>query len=359
MSFIDVVGSLFVARSQQLCWLRIPDDHVGRGYLAEPIKRDEAYVVLRMREMSLGYARKLWRKYYPVLHGFTQHAGHEEHQLIGPGQLKDLSESNLDRVINLNQRLAGPIPYDGGDLSLVVGLYSVPAGDAAKALIKTVGDITAAAGLAVGQLPQLAQAVKTGVESIFQLNDCRLQLGVRDTLPCGKPLTTGVYVGIAAPRDRFRDFELWLNQGRLVKGQDPISGLPYTDHDYMVIEVERRTTREDWATLPGIASFDNKFGDVMRSSASPQAKRAQLRTLWPEFEQALANSRDLTSPDRRRIQSAVANDLLGRLRLIETGNPFETRSIAHEPRRIVANDFDFLDVDTSHSADVARLTPFA
>jgi hypothetical protein len=348
MSFTDAVGSLFMARSKQLCWLRLADDHVvERNYRAEPIRPNEAYVVLRLREMSLGYARKLWRKYYPVLHGFTQHGGHEENQLIGPGQLKDLSESNLDRVINLNQRLAGPIPYTGGDLSLVVGLYSVPAGDAAKALIQTVGNLAGLAGLAVGQLPQLAQAVKAGVESIFQLNDCQLQLGVRDTFPGGKPLTTGVFVGIAAPRNEILDFELWLDQARLVKGEDPMAGVPYTAHDYLVLELERRTHREDWATLPGITGFEKKFSDVMRGTASPKDKRAQLSALWPEFIQALADSRDLIPPDRQRIQNSVAQDLGNRLRQLETGNPFETRSVASESRRINANDFDFLDVDTS------------
>src|SRR2546423_47865 len=99
---------------------------------------DEAYFVVRMKEMFLGRIRLLWRKYYPVLHGFTEYAGVEEHAIAGPGQLQDLGNLNLDHVITLNYRLTGPTPYKGGDISLLVGLYSVPGQDAAKALISTV-----------------------------------------------------------------------------------------------------------------------------------------------------------------------------------------------------------------------------
>src|SRR5216683_577177 len=117
MSILDDVGSLFAARSKQLYWSRMPDTNVEKGYKTTAIETNQAYLVVRAREMSLGYARKLWRKYYPMLHAFVQHGAREEQGLVGPGQLKDISESNLDRIINLNQRLAGPLVYDGNDLS--------------------------------------------------------------------------------------------------------------------------------------------------------------------------------------------------------------------------------------------------
>ncbi len=59
-----------------------------------------------------------------------------------------------------------------------------------------------------------------------------------------------------------------------------------------------------------------------------------------------------------RLEWNVHSARQGRLRQLETGNPFETRSVAQEARRIDANAFDFLDVDTSEEVDVTRLSPF-
>ena len=52
----------------------------------------------------------------------------------GPGQLKELGTANLDRLVGLAYRLAGPMVYAGDDLDVLVGLYAVPAQDAAKVL---------------------------------------------------------------------------------------------------------------------------------------------------------------------------------------------------------------------------------
>ncbi|RKH66670.1 hypothetical protein [Corallococcus llansteffanensis] len=359
MSLTEAVVSLFAAPPRPLCWFRLADDHVlEKGYRAEPIRPREDYVVLRMREMSLRFARKLWRSYYPVLHGFVRHGTREENTLAGPGQLKDLSDSHLERIINLNQRLAGPIPYDGGDLSLVVGLYSVPAEEAAKALIQTVTEVAKLAGLALGPAPQLALVVKTGVESIFKLDKCQLQLGIRDTFSGETALTTGVYVGLAAPRDTVRESELWLDKGRLSVGADPIIATPYTQHDYMILAIERRTERDDWGTLPAFSDFEAKSAKIMGGPSSPPEKRKELNMLWPEFLQALDATRELTPAHRKKLKGAILGDLLSRLTELEQGNPFETRSVNGAPARVRSDDFSLLDVDTDSPSRDAGPNPF-
>jgi hypothetical protein len=101
---------------------------------------------VRLKEMFLRTSRRLWRKFYPMLHAFTRHGAVEEHTVVGPGQLRELGDTNLDRLVNLNQRVAGPIPFSGEDVSLVVGLYAIPGADASKALIDTVGNVAQLAG---------------------------------------------------------------------------------------------------------------------------------------------------------------------------------------------------------------------
>src|SRR6266508_5041158 len=125
MDVLDV----FRRKGAQLFWRRVADDHVieaGRGAASgAPIDADQAYFVLRLAEMYLGRSRTLWRKAYPLVHGFTDHDGREEHNVAGPGQLQEIGGGNLDRLIILNSRLAGPTPFTGGDVAVLVGLWSL------------------------------------------------------------------------------------------------------------------------------------------------------------------------------------------------------------------------------------------
>jgi hypothetical protein len=147
MSILDV----FRAKARQLFWQRLKDDRVVGGSQGKVIDKGQAYFVVRMREMYLRYSRKLWRKYYPVLHAYTRHLQGEEQTVAGPGHLRELGDTNLDKVVNLNHRLAGPIPYRGDEVSLLVGLYSVPGQDAVRALVKTLGDLSKVEGQSPGR----------------------------------------------------------------------------------------------------------------------------------------------------------------------------------------------------------------
>src|SRR5690242_11064118 len=126
---------IFTSKAQKLWWQRLDDAHVVDGLPPASFEKDGAYYVIRLKEMFIRTSRKLWRKLYPVLHAFTQHGTAEENSVAGPGQLKELGDARLDRIVNLNQLLAGPRPFTGNDLQMVVGLFSVPTGDATRALI--------------------------------------------------------------------------------------------------------------------------------------------------------------------------------------------------------------------------------
>lgn len=340
------IREIFLGKSKKLLWERLNPSHVVDGVTGQGFEKDEAYFVLRMKEMHLATTRKLWRRFYPMLHSFLEYNNTNTHAVAGPGQLKELGEANLDRVINLNYRLAGPTAYMGGDVSILVGLYSVPGEDAARALVDTVGVIANLSGLALGQAINIANAVKTGVENIVGLDEARLELGIRDSFFQNNPLQSGYYVGINAPRSEVDFDQLWLDKGRLIKGSDPVVGVPYKEYDYMVLEIERRTSRDDWPGLPGIAEFQQKFSAIMRDSLlSVQEKRERLKSIWTQFTQVLAESPHLIRPDREQIAESVSSDLKARLRAMESGNPFETRGWADgNVTAKLPTEFDFLDV---------------
>ena len=321
------IGAIFQREGTHLFWQRLADEHAEDGRAGQAIEFDEAYFTVRLNEMFLRRIRLLWRKSYPVLHGFTEYAGQADHAIAGPGHLQELGDANLDRLITLNYRLTGPTAYKGGEVSILVGLYSVPGQDAAKALISTISTLASFGGPQLGEAIQIAGLVKDGVDQILGLGDTKLQLGVRASFfSGGNPLRSGYYVGIAAPAAEIDIGRLWLNGGRLVTGSDPIQARSYEQHDYMVLSIERSDRRDDWPLLPGLSDFNAKFGAIMADNGLDADQKAQqLNVSWPTFTQALKDSEFLVRPDRERIAGDVQQDLARRLAAMRAGGPFETR----------------------------------
>jgi hypothetical protein len=355
------IKDIFVGKATKLFWRRLPAGQVAEGYTESDITNDQAYFLLRLKEMYLRTTRVVLRKYYPMLHGYAAYSGQEVHSVSGPGQLRELGDRNLERLINLNTRLTDVTAYKGGDVDILVGLYAIPGQDAGEVLINTLSSVASLAGLAVGQAMQIANLVKTGVEGMLGLNTAALQLGVRDTFYPENPFRSGHYVGVNAPAERVDLSQLWLRDGRLVKGPDPFRSRPYDDFDYMVLELEHREYRDDWPRLPGMIESNDKFDQVMGDKGlKPAQKREQLGLLWPEFQNALDTSPFLVEPDRQRIAKSVADHLEA---MLQKKNPFETRSWEGDgTRRIDPEKFDMLDVPDTfdpRNAESIRLANFA
>ncbi|MFI5455836.1 MAG: hypothetical protein ACHRXM_10335 [Isosphaerales bacterium] len=310
--FARFMGSVFSRKADQLVWRRLDDarvvDAAGAPSKGEDVAKNEAYFVLRLKEMYVRTARQLWQTFYPMLHSFTEHQKETEESVVGPSQLGALANAGLDRIVAQNQRLAGPTPYRGDDVNLVVGLYAVPGSDVARAFIDTVGEITKLGGITLGVVPQIADALKTGIDKTLALNATKLQLGVKDSFPAGTPLHTGIYVGIASAGGDGLFDQLWFSGGRLRTGSD--KGPPFDQSDFMVIALERLDTRDDWPRLPGLAEIQAKMSSILSDgSLSIDDRKKKLSDVWPTFTGLLFSSPHLTKPDRARIANDVAESI--------------------------------------------------
>jgi hypothetical protein len=348
------IMEIFRKEGEQLFWRRIDDRRISERPSGEPIGADEAYLQVRLAEMYLGRTRTLWRKFSPLVHAFiARDNGEELHAVAGPGQLQELGEHNLDRVIVLNFRLAGPIPYKGGEVRLLTGLYSVPREDAAAALVSTVGALAGVAGPSAVAASEIVNLVKSGVDSILGLGTTKLRLGINDTFGGANGLRSGFHVGIGAPEAQVPLRELWVREGRLVQGNSLALADPYTGNDYFVLYLERLARRDDWPGLPGVVEFDEQFKKVLKGSGTVEAKRAELAAQWPSFREALVTSPFLTRFDAGQIANDVAVDLKKRLDAMETDNPFiETRGWGSDQvERQRPEEVDFAGVPAASAGD--------
>lgn len=318
------IGKLFDGKSKQLFWRAIDPAHLIGVSAPREIEPGKAYFTIRLSEMYLAAARKAWHQIYPMLHCFTQVGGSEVHNIASPAQLQDLGDLNLDRIVNLNVRLFGPMPYNGEEVSILAGLYAIPSHDGVKVLIDFVSSVAALDPATVTAAVSLASLIKTGVENILGLNQATLELGIRDSFsPSSRPLRGGYFVGIGAAAQTIDASQLWVVNGRLLKGKDAGSAVPYSDHDYLLLAVEAANQRDDWAQLAVIQDYRKRFSTIVGDAQYNVAeKRSRLAALWPLFVQALSDVPDLIDPDKDRIANVISDELLKKLKVQDETNPF-------------------------------------
>lgn len=315
---------LFDSKAKQLFWRPIDPSHVDSPQPPRLVEPEAAYFGIRLCEMYLATARKLWKQVYPMVHCFVGIGAAENHSLVGPAQFIQLGDANLDRIVNLNTPLFGPMPYDGEPVSMMAGLYAVPGHDAAKALIDLVAELAALDPLTADPAISLAKLIKAGVESILGLDHATLQLGIRDGFnQSGRPLTSGYFAGIGAAESAVDPAWLWVRQGRLLYGKDLATANAYSDNDYMLIAIDRSETRDDWRHLSELRDSRTRLTGIAHDAQFTAAeKRSRLAALWPLFQQALANSPNLTEVDRGRIAALYGAELLRKLQDQSETNPF-------------------------------------
>ena len=318
----------FESKAKQLFWRTVDPAHASGTLEYRLIEPGKAYFTIRLCEMYLGAARKLWHQIYPMVHAYTKIGAVDTHAIASPAQLRELGDSNLDLLANLNVRLAGPLPYAGEEVSLLVGLYAIPGHDSAKALIDVMASFSSLDPSAIGRASALALPIKNGIEAILGLDQATLHLGIRDSFnPASRALESGYFIGIAAPEQTVDASQLWVANGRLLKGKDLASAAPYTDHDYILLAIEHVSIREEWSSLPELQDLQKKFANIISDvQFSASEKRSRLAALWPGFVQTLSDSTNLTEPDCDRIAGLVSGGLIKSLKIQEESNPFLPRA---------------------------------
>lgn len=356
MNLFAWIEDLRRERNTQMAWGRIAPDHVLGAPRPAPFKVNDDYVIVRLGSMFIAQNRVLWLKLSPLLHAAVSMKGskaqRDETPVIGPAQFGDLAAAPADRSVVLNQRLAGPAVWRGGDLNIAAGLFAVPKDQAAAALLSTLSQLSGLGGIpGLKEALQIANIVKSGVEGLIGLAGTRPVLGVKDALSDTSGAGPCVLAGLAAPAAAVDFSTLWVRDGRLYAGAGVGQLSPLQTFDHVLIAVERGQPRQDWRGLPSLTPHEGRFAEALRASGADAAEIGKrLNQAFRAFDADLGTEEDLTDSDKSRIRAEVAADLKARLARIADplglgAQAIETRSIggvaARRERDAV---FDFLDV---------------
>ena len=194
--------AMLEAKSDPHAWRRLDDARVitdaGTTSKAEEVAKGDNYFVIRLKEMYVRDARKLWQTYYPVLHSFVQHRKPTEVGVVGPGQLSALRQCGGRTDRQPEPAACRPDPVPRRRRQPRRGALRRARERRGAGLDRHGGRAHQARSHRAGGGPKVANAIKGGIERTLGLKDQVPGRGSRTRSPPGKPLRTGVYVGIAS-----------------------------------------------------------------------------------------------------------------------------------------------------------------
>ncbi|HKX30890.1 MAG TPA: hypothetical protein VJ302_24585 [Blastocatellia bacterium] len=297
-------SNLYKKRAEDWVFARLADHQVPgepRSEVEVPI--DQAYLTITLRSMRITNVRKLTTKFYGIVHSFItlDHLSGKEavfQTVSTPTELRKADPANLDRVIQVNKPLLGPVPYRGGRLNLELGLFSVAEADLAAPFIDVLESMASQAGVGIisTAIPFL-QPLKKGIDALTGTsNDSILEIGVSANL---EPPKTGWYVVMRAPKQAVTvaDLTITPTDFRLVNA---LTKAPVQDYPYLVFTVTQSAERPDWFKLPDLTRTHQELQAAVRKGDYNSAKE-----LIVAFKRTALTSDDLITKDAVRLSQLV------------------------------------------------------
>ncbi len=285
----------WIARdSQKNLYLPIEHSHVKNPhYSPNPMQAGQHYFRLILAEMSLRRDREWFASWYPAVHSLvTFRFGDQKIEIpyiAGSLALKDLSVTNLERVIQLNHPLTSLVPFNGGDIDIIAGLLAM---QGANYLNRFINVLTNFSKLLI--VPQLSSTLSVaaplvqGVEELLGVNNGALHLGFHQLFSKGGGnLQPGYTAVILAEENKINRNRLWVVDGQLRQGNSLDDNQPFSGYTYMLLKIESQEGRDDWESLSSIQQPFNNAIDALIKGKSQEAQ-SYLR-------QAIATA--LQSPD--------------------------------------------------------------
>jgi hypothetical protein len=245
-----------------LAWLPSPASKAAAEAQAE-----QDYLSIVLKSARVVDVRKGFTTFFGTVHSYIRlpHRSNglaEFNVVTTPGALKNVDATGIDRVLQLNQRLLGPVPYVGGDLEIEVGLFSVASANLAGPYLALLENLSKTAGVAsVGAALPFAAPIVEGMKLLTSSErDVALEVGLATMQPVPK---LGYCAVVRAP-----------------KATLDVRKLQIDDADFRLLH-ERRAVN-DYLCLPRIWFFLKQL--TLRASAdrvSVDAIRHRLVALDP------------------------------------------------------------------------------
>jgi hypothetical protein len=284
---------------------RVPDNRVDRGRTAKVFEPHKGYFQVRLAEMFLKDQREYWRDFIPlgiVLSEFDYDGETKTVPFFVGNQLLQAIEKKVDgeNVEYLNTRVAGPIPYIGGEVHLFVGLFRTQVDDLAANLFNMVETIVKTFDISIlSPYLNIARSLGEGLTRLLNLKAVEFRLGTWDEFKVQSDdphrFQEGYLVYVNCPENNVNLDHLWVEDGRLYEGERRDSKERFRRHDYCLVRIEYLPIRTDHTKLP----FHKLFEEARKKILG--GEEADAKSAFLELTRQVAVSPDLTEENKELL----------------------------------------------------------
>lgn len=338
MTLERFIDKLIRTPAQRRFYDQIPDSHVlDKGFSPQVFEPEKGYFQITLSEMFLRDRRHFWQGFVPLSIIMSDFIYDGKRQTIpffvDSKLLKEIEECVKNvQVEYYNTRVAGPVPYIGGNVSLFVGLFRIQVDNLAENLFNFLQTIVSTFDLTVlSSYLNIARPLIGGLEDLLDMKQVQFRLGTRDEFSC-KPndphrFREGYLVFMNCPENHISTDTLWVNNGRLSVGPNRKSIKPFREYDYCLVRIEQLSERGDYTTLP----FHKLWEDAKRIIY--QGNHINAQWMLMELAQQLATSPDLTQDHRYYLMQVYKANFEKEVALYQELHGFTPEQIATVSKR--------------------------
>lgn len=193
----------------------------------EEFSAGNSYLQVRIREQFIKDKREYWNEYNPLSIVLTEMIYDGKHSMfpfiVGPGLLRSIEELEGNEGVHYrNTRIVGPVPYQGDDVALFIGLYRIKTKDWAKQAISLLESVAGSFDTnRLSEYLKIAQPILHGIEDFFGMGEqMQYRLGVRTaftdpSIHSAETLKPGHVVLLRSDESHVDCNKFWLKEGRL------------------------------------------------------------------------------------------------------------------------------------------------
>jgi hypothetical protein len=306
---MGVFSELWKTQAKDWTYSKIPANKTPNSLAHDPLRSEDGYINVWLQSFRITNVRKGLKAFYgtvysfislPVLNGDGGKKA-EFQVLTTPGQLKNIDASHVDRILVLNQRLLGPIPYRGGDLEIEIGLFSIKEADLAGPFLSVLDSLSKTAGVSfiTAALP-FAGPIKDGINLLSGASsDSILEMGLSTNY---SPAETGCFAVMRAQQNQVDPAQFRVDDShRLV---DDKSGEPIADFPYLVFTIELSKQRDDFFLIPDLSLAYKKLREEIKGG-----DLNKINDAFAVFRRTAVSSPDLLLADAQRLVANVDADV--------------------------------------------------
>jgi hypothetical protein len=373
MPLWDYFQDLFTKQAQHKLKVRIGPDRCTRKFTETEVRAGEHYVRIVLAQMFVHDEQVFLKKYRPAVHSLVKVTMGEE-----PVQIPNIADSSKvalkpvggAAIIDNNYELTPPLPFNGGDLGIDVGMVAVPVDNILERYLGTLAKFSSLLNVTqLSSVLKIAEPLALGIQELVTAGQGSMHLGYHDSFSARKegeaegeeqlvnPLRQGYLALVDAPTGQLDSNSLFVVEDSLHTGTSLEDGKhqPLTGYDYMLIRFEVRADRDDWRGLATISDplkqalttlsdpnvTDPVLGKELLSRANLYLRQAQLRARTaPEL--TIAHRRVVVKELQKMVDEAKADSGVAEMNLStplaggEAPDPLARAMLGVKPETIAA-----------------------